>query len=450
MIFCYGGAQIMLSCYKPRNIQVGKLSNGIPIALLERNTSSLVSFCFAVGTGTSRETKQDNGLAHMATHMHILGTRDRTAQNISTTIEEMGCEIQFFVHPEKTEYYLHLSKDNLKKPLSIMAECFMNSVFPEDVLEREQTVIEQEIVERRDNPFVSGMDLLNQVSFPNQGYGMCPLGTIESMYNLSTRMLQEHHETHFYPANMAIGVHGDIDLEDLSNLLEKQFGRFKSHDKTLMSRLEPEFCSTGGLIEKQTSNELAHIFMAFPLDSQNPKEGQTAQIISKILGSGTSSRFFQGLRQERALGYTMGSRVESYAGHSFIKFYFSGWKKQEDYNLLGEGAKILNAFPNLITDQELITGKNKILYDLAMAYENPMQCAGMIAEQSLYEGSPTEISQFIDPLNAILLDDVKSLSQQILLRKPTVSFVGSYSPISYGTLLNNLRLEDIIPRKQVA
>jgi predicted Zn-dependent peptidase len=415
--------------------ECSQLENGLSYALRSNMNSRLVTTCFAIGTGTSCETTKTNGLAHMATHLHILGTQKRTAKDISAEAELAGSEIQFFVHPEKTEYYLHLPPELVEAGIEIMSDCLMNSVFLEHVLKREQTVIEQEIVERRDNSFVFASDIINEVSFPNQGYGFCPLGTIESMYELTVQMLKDYSHQYFNPQNISIGAYGCIEFEKLQKHLESYFGRYKNPEgATVPNKIKPIFENNHRYVCKPQKNELAHAFMNFPL-SDDPKEIMVSQIVAKILGCGTSSRFFQGLRQERALGYTMGSNVDSFGGLSFLKFYYSGWKKKEDYNLLGDAALLLSQFSQNVTDNEVHSGRNKVFYDLNMALDYPFSCAGMLAEQSLYGENPTEAATFIDPLNLVTLEEVKIYAEKILMRNPAVSFVGNYQPVSYNALL---------------
>lgn len=417
------------------SIEYSQLSNGLSYTLSSNMNSRLITLCFAIGTGTSCETIKTNGLAHMATHLHILGTQERTAQDISTGVELTGSEIQFFVHPEKTEYYLHLLPENLEKGMEIMSNCLFDSIFLDGVLEREQTVIEQEIVERRDNPFVLASDIINEVSFPNQGYGFCPLGTIESMYGLNVQMLKNYSHQHFYPKNISIGVYGCIAHEKLQDLVEHYFGHYKNPAGAIIpNRIKPIFENNHRYIPRPQKNELAHAFMNFVL-ADDAKEVMSAQIISKILGVGTSSRFFQELRQKRALGYTMGARVDSFGGLGFLKFYFSGWKKQEHYDLLGEAASLLSKFSQNIVENEVYTGKNKVIYDLNIALDHPFSCAGMLAEQSLYGSNPIESSHFISSLSSLSFKEVRDHAAKILKRSPAISFVGNYQPTNYNTLL---------------
>jgi len=206
-------------------ISISKLSNGIRLGVRESRDAKQVLLCFAIGAGTACEDEQLNGIAHMVTHMNILGSLKRSGWDISTEIEATGAEIQFFVHPEKTEYYLHLPFSKVEKGIEIMADCLLNAMFSEEVLNREKTVIEQEIVERHDNPFVLASDLFNEASFPNQGYGFCPLGTKESMYNLSLDALKNYKQEYFYPKNFAIAAYCNISMDYLKKCVDRFFGK---------------------------------------------------------------------------------------------------------------------------------------------------------------------------------------------------------------------------------
>ncbi|AIL12635.1 hypothetical protein IM40_02405 [Candidatus Paracaedimonas acanthamoebae] len=419
-------------------IAISELSNGIRLGLRESRDAKQVVLCFAIGAGTACENEQLNGIAHMVTHMNILGSLKRSGWDISTEVEATGAEIQFFVHPEKTEYYLHLPFSKVEKGIEIMADCLLNATFPEEALNREKTVIEQEIVERHDNPFVLASDLFNEASFPNQGYGFCPLGTKESMYNLSLDALKNYKQEYFYPKNFAIAAYGNIGMDYLLKCVDRFFGKASNGAKTTYPiRIKPQFINGHKYLCRPQRNELAHAFMGFPL-SENISENVTAYIIAKILGSGTSSRFFQELRQKRALGYTMASKVDSFGGMGLLRFYFSGWKKTQEHDLLGEACKLINKFPYNITEKEVNAGKNKVIHEMELAIDNPFSSVGMLAEQLLYGGDPNQMEDYVNAIRSISFPDVVNGARAILTREPSISFVGSYDAPPYNVLTSIL------------
>jgi len=105
-----------------------------------------------VGAGSSKETLDQCGIAHMLEHMAFKGTKNRNAEKIAREIEDVGGDINAYTSKEVTAYYLKVLHENTELGVDILSDIIKNSTLPKDEIERERGVIISEIGQSFDAP----------------------------------------------------------------------------------------------------------------------------------------------------------------------------------------------------------------------------------------------------------------------------------------------------------
>src|SRR5215475_13567212 len=128
------------------------LDNGVRI--LTESMPHVVSATIGiwVENGSRYEEPVDNGVSHFIEHLLFKGTRKRTAAQIAEEIDAVGGVLNAFTGKEYTCYYAKVLDEHLPLALDLLADVFTRSRFPEDEIERERTVIIQEISQAEDTP----------------------------------------------------------------------------------------------------------------------------------------------------------------------------------------------------------------------------------------------------------------------------------------------------------
>ena len=126
-------------------VNVSTLGNGIRVVTESMPRVETVSCGVWVGTGARNETADVNGVAHLLEHMAFKGTERRSAQDIVEEIESVGGHLNAYTSREQTAYYAKVLKENTVLALDLLSDILQNSTFDADELERERTVVIQEI-----------------------------------------------------------------------------------------------------------------------------------------------------------------------------------------------------------------------------------------------------------------------------------------------------------------
>src|SRR5713226_4426672 len=165
--------------------QLSTLENGLRIATDQIDTVDTVSLGIWIDVGTRHEPASTNGVAHFLEHMAFKGTERRSALAIAEEIEAVGGHLNAYTSRESTAFYAKVLKEDIPLAVDILADILQHSVFDPAELDRERTVILQEIGQAIDTPDDIIFDLFQERAFPDQAMGRPVLGRPEIIQSIA-------------------------------------------------------------------------------------------------------------------------------------------------------------------------------------------------------------------------------------------------------------------------
>ena len=200
--------------------RVSRLANGLRIATDTVQTVDTVSLGIWVDVGTRHEPPAINGAAHFLEHMAFKGTERRSARDIAEEIEAVGGHLNAYTSRESTAYYAKVLKEDVRLALDILADILQNSTFDPDELERERTVILQEIGQANDTPDDIIFDYFQECAYPEQAMGRPVLGRPEIIRSLSRDAVVAYLRDHYGAQRMVLAAAGNLEHERLLDLAD--------------------------------------------------------------------------------------------------------------------------------------------------------------------------------------------------------------------------------------
>src|ERR1700751_5323534 len=83
-----------------REIETTTLSNGVRVITEPMAHVRSVSVGIWIGTGSRRETPDQNGISHFIEHMLFKGTTSRSAEDIARSVDSIGGNLDAFTAKE--------------------------------------------------------------------------------------------------------------------------------------------------------------------------------------------------------------------------------------------------------------------------------------------------------------------------------------------------------------
>jgi len=376
--------------------RLATLSNGLRVVTDKIDTVATVSMGLWVDVGTRHEAPQINGVAHFLEHMAFKGTERRTAMGIAEEIEAVGGHLNAYTSRESTAYYAKVLKEDVVLALDILADIVQHSTFEESELERERTVILQEIGQAHDTPDDIIFDHFQERAFPDQAMGRPVLGSPEIIKKLSRQSVVSYLKDHYGAARMVLSAAGNFDHDDFVALAEK-----------LLSGMPTERAVTteaaryvGGEYRQSRDLEQLHLVLGFPGLPLADPDYYASAVLSTAFGGGMSSRLFQEVREKRGLAYSIYSFAYSYRDGGLFGIY-AGTGEDEAAELLpvlcDEARKLDDGF----APAELARAKAQMKSGLLMSLESTSARCEQMAQHMLIHGTPFDPAEVVRRIDAV-------------------------------------------------
>jgi predicted Zn-dependent peptidase len=132
--------------------------------------------------------------------MMFKGTERRpTAIVIAEAIEGAGGVLNAYTTQEMTCYWNQVPFDRLPLAMDVLADMMQHALIDTEEVDRERTVVQQEIRRAFDQPAAWASRLLSEACFGDQPLGWPVAGTIETVQEFQRADFAEHISTWYVP-----------------------------------------------------------------------------------------------------------------------------------------------------------------------------------------------------------------------------------------------------------
>ena len=399
------------------------LENGLTIIGEEIPYVKSISLGVWINAGSRIEDEEISGVSHFIEHMLFKGTRNRTSKQIASEIDNLGGQINAFTSKECTCYYVKLLDSHIDIGIDVLSDMILNSKFNEDYLDKERSVIIEELKMYEDSPEDLAYDLLTENIYKNDPLGMNIIGTEESLNRLNREKLLDYFNKYYVPNNSVIAISGNFNFDEIINKIEEKFKVWKKRDVNVdIKKAEFKSC----FLTKNKDIEQVNLAMsleAVPLESD--KEVYALAVINTVFGGSISSRLFQKIREEKGLVYSIYSSQSLYrkCGELGIFASMSNEHFKEVYESTIEEIKIMKKY--YLTDQEIKESKEQLKGSYILGLESTSSRMMSIGRALLLNNKVESTDDILKSIDNVDRETVKIVIDKIFnLDKLGVCIVG--------------------------
>lgn len=404
------------------------LSNGIRVVMEDIPYVNSVSIGIWVKNGSINEDKPENGVSHFIEHLLFKGTVNRTSKEIAETIDNIGGQINAFTSKEYTCYYVKVLDDHINIAVEILSDMFNNSLFKEEDIIKEKSVIFEEIKMYQDSPEDLVYELLSEIMFENTTLAQPILGTEESLKNITREVIVNYFKTHYIPSNIVISLAGNIESKEILKLLEFYFGNFNKQIKnTEQVNTQNNIYSFERKINGITK-ETEQLNMCIGMEGIAIGDDTIypLYVMNNVFGGSMSSRLFQNIREDQGIAYSVYSHPSSYKETGSFTIY-AGLGPQQIYNFVNSVKEdIEDIKQNLISVDELYKSKEQLKGNYILGLESTSSRMSELGRNELLLNeihSPKETLRKIDKVD---LQQIKYIIDRIFdYNKFNITYVGN-------------------------
>ena len=404
--------------------KVIKYDSGLRLTVTPMNTTKALSIGVFVGTGSINETEKNNGISHFIEHMLFKGTNKRSAFDIANEMESIGASINAFTSKNVTAYYTVSTDEYARECLDILSDIFFNATFKEEHMDKEKSVVYEEINMTQDDGEDLCFDLLTKAHFKDSPLSQPILGTIDTVKAIDRQMILDYMAEYYTAENTVIVIVGNIEVNEAKKLVDEYFNRFikktgfKIKEWERVQLVSEYICRVKPL-------EQSNIGISFPcIEKKHPKE-KALQLLTSVVGGGMSSRLFQEIREKLGFVYSIYNMPLQYKNDgAFIIFLATNPSYVEE--AMKAIKRVLDELKEQgITEKEFSKGKAQLKSKTVIGAESSSAIMRANGINMTLFNKPFDVDDELNEINKTTLVDVNKMIKTIFdLDKASVSYVG--------------------------
>jgi len=402
------------------------LPNGFRVVTAEMPHTRSATVSVYVGAGSRYESDAEAGLSHFLEHMLFKGASRRpTAREISEAIESVGGVHNAATDREATVYYAKVPHTAAIEVIDILADMVSDPVMDPAELEKERSVILEELAGVEDSPAELAGILIDETLWPGQPLGRNVGGTPETVQWLPSAAVTDYFHRQYVPSNMVLAVAGNVTHGQVVEAAERWLGGIAPGAP---GPWHPVAACDGAprLAVREKATEQAHICIAYPSVSLSHPDRFAVDLLSTLLGEGMSSRLFLELREERALVYDIHSYPSEFRDAGSFTIYAGcdpGNARVTIEAALAETEGLLRGIPAAELEKARQMARGRI----QLRMEDTRSVAGWLGSQELLLDEILTVDEVVARLDAVTLDDILRVGREILTpAAATLAVVGPF------------------------
>lgn len=442
---------------KVPTIQHFKLSNGIPVTLIEKPQVPLVDVVLQINAGSAMDPADKTGLASLTFAMLDEGAGARNALQIADEVDFLGASLSTGASFHTSSISLHTPLARLDAALNVMADVALRPTFPGDELDRQRKQRLTGLAQAHDNPNTIAAVLYNRVLFGEQHpYGQRTGGVEKTLRAFTVQDLKNFHATHFMANNAHLIVVGATTGKAILPKLEAAFGKWKAGKVATPTWVEAKQVADRQiyLVDKPGAAQSVIRIGRLGVARLTP-DYNALVVMNTILGGSFTSRLNQNLRETH--GYAYGAS----SGFGFNRLpgaFTAAASVQTDATdkSLTEFMKELNAIRAEISAEEMTRAKNYVALSYPGDFQTTGQIAGELSQLVTYGLPDTYFNNYVNAILGVTKEQALGAAQKYIdPEKVAIVVVGDRAKIEAGIRalnlgpVNLLTIEDVLGKAPV-
>jgi zinc protease len=270
-----------------------RLDTGLTIVAEELGGDAPVALQTWVRVGSKDESDDTNGAAHFLEHMLFKGTARRKTGEMDRAVESLGGVLNAATSVDFTYYYVVGAGRDFDQLLDLQSDAIMNSTIDPGEVDRERTVVIEEISRRDNFPGALALEMLRASAYAEHPYRRSVLGPRRGIERMSRDVLLDFYRAHYVPANITVVVVGGVPAREAVTKVARAYATFARPAPARPPRpSEPPITSVRRSVAEHDVR-VAYLALGFPAPSVRDPDVYATDVLSYLLGRGLGARLRQ-------------------------------------------------------------------------------------------------------------------------------------------------------------
>jgi len=410
--------------------QVFTFPNGLTLIVEENKGAPVASVQAWCNTGSIHEGKLlGAGLSHILEHMLFKGTTSRAPGVIASQVQDQGGYINAYTSYDRTVYWIDVPAKGAGKAVDILADAMMNATLPEAEYTKEQEVIRREFAMGYDNPDRTASLLLFRTAYHVSPFKEPVIGHLDIYNKLSRQDVLDYYKRRYVPNNLCFVVVGDVNASEIRDQLAAYFEKYPrvALEPVTIAEEPPQLGKQEG--RGTFPSDLSRMNIAWRAPGMTSPDAPAVELLSAVLGAGTSSILNTDLRERKGLVHQIGAGLYTLTPKEGL--IYVGAVTDPDKRDAAEKAimaQVERVAREGVTPEELSKAKKGLLSDHYHGLTTMRGRASDYGNGWLMTGNAEFGKRYLESIEKVTPEDVRRVAALYL--KPEGLTVTSLDPIA--------------------
>lgn len=350
--------------------EIIRLSNGIRVVFQYQNLP-VTHVCMVINAGSRDESAGKYGVAHFIEHLLFKRTERRSTQQIINHLESVGGDLNAYTTKEYTCVHASILQPYLNRALDLFEDIFFHSTFPDLEMDKEKSVIVDEMASYLDSPEESIVDDFEDLVFQGSGLGHNILGLEDQLLALQKCDIVDFMQANYDTNEMVIGITGNYTLKEVERLLHKVFSTVPANTiERMRNDVRP-------LVEQHVAvgkpiNQVHYMLGSLAYNYRDDRKTGLLLLNNMLGGMGMGSILNLSIREKYGIAYTIESNYTIFSDTGLFSIYLGTdeEKVEKAKKLVFKELAKLSEQP--LSETAVKKAKQKFIGQIALTEENRM------------------------------------------------------------------------------
>jgi zinc protease len=397
--------------------------------VIEDHRAPIVTHMAWYKVGAKDEFAGKTGLAHFLEHLMFKGTEKVPAGEFSKIVARNGGEDNAFTSSDFTAYFQQVAADKLPLVMEMEADRMANLRIAADEVDQERAVVIEERRTRTENsPPALFREQLDAAQFLAHPYRIPVIGWMHDIASLSREDALGFYRLHYAPNNAVVVVVGDVEAAEVEALARRTYGALpaRSIPPRRVAHEPPQLAARSlSMSDPRVSQpSWTRGYLAPSYQYGDTSHAVPLQVLSEILGGGTTSRLYQTLVVGRKLAVDAGSGYSAGAiGPSVFGISVTPADGALEAIPAAVEAVVAEVLATGVTDEELARAKRSLKAAAIYARDSGRGLANIFGSALATGRTVEDVLAWPERIEAVTREQVREAAQAVFVPERSVSGV---------------------------
>ncbi|HZV44991.1 MAG TPA: pitrilysin family protein [Saprospiraceae bacterium] len=410
------------------------LANGLHVILHQDKSTPIVAVSVMYHVGSKNENPERTGFAHFFEHLMFEGSDNIGRGEYDKYVQNAGGTLNANTTFDRTYYFEVLPSNQLALGLWLESERMLHAKVDEKGIETQRQVVKEERRQRIDNqPYGSILEETFKRAYTNHPYHWPVIGSMAHLEAAEENDYKQFYKDFYVPNNAVLSIAGDIDFDEAKKWIDQYFsGIPKSAQAVYRPRvIEPNLPHE--IRDTVFDNiQLPAVVQAYRIPAQGTKDYYAVDMVSRLLSSGESSRFYRALVDEQQKALFVGNFPLALEDPG-VSLCFGITNMGVSVSDLEQGMdkEVMKVQNELMSETEFEKLRNQIEAEYVTSNSRVSGIAESLATYYMFFGDASLINNEINRYLAVTREDIQAAAKKYLV--PSNRVVLYYLPKSLDT-----------------